>query len=268
MQFDLFIIMDRRYVDDFRSGFLYMNNVRYFHDNFRDPVIGDITEGEFIMRNKAALAGYDPEFLKHVPPTVLIEDENYASTHIFCMYSIQVDHNKRWALRPDRRLLHFCNSEAENAKMVAVHITDTKRFLRQVSSCLRRLVSSGECDYAEMGHIKYMQKFLLNGCRTHKDGYSKKGEYQYQQEWRIHISFTPKPCGPTKWYVGDLHKLTEVVDLSNLIEATGKLYQGYEILDSLIASSTHHQSFGDPQKIRSHKIPGRAMLFFTGGTFE
>lgn len=268
MKFDLFKIMDKRYVDDFRNGYLYMNDVRYFHNNIHDPVVGDFMEGEFIMRNKAALTGCDPEFLKHIPPTVMFEDENYASTHIFCMYSIQVNHNRHWVLRPDGKLLQFCNSEAEDAKMVAVRITDTKRFVHQVSACLRRLVNVKTCDYAEMGHIEYVKDFPLNGCRTRKDGYAKKQEYSYQQEWRIHVSFTPKPCGPTRLYVGDLHALTDVVSLEGLVGRTDELYQGYKVINASMAPLAHHQSFGDPQSVRSHKIPGRAMVFFTGEKFE
>lgn len=268
MQFDLFKIMDKRYVDDFRNGFLYMNNVRYFHDKFRDPVVGDFMEGEFIMRNKASLDGLDPEFLKHVPPTVMFEDENYASTHIFCMYSIQVDHGKRWVLRPNEKLLQFCNSDAEDAKMVAVRITDTKRFIQQMSACLRRLTGSGICDYAEMGHIQYVNGFPLDGCRTRKDGYAKKKEYDYQQEWRLHVSFVEKPCGPTTLYVGDLHKITEVVSLENIVSNLDAVYSGYTVLDATMTPLSHHQSFGDPQAIRSRKIPGRPMIFFTGETFD
>lgn len=268
MQFDLFKIMDKRYVDDFRNGFLYMNSVRYFHDNFRDPIVGDFMEGEFIARGKEALSGFDPEFRKYLVPTALFEDENYAGTHIFCMYSIQVNHTKRWVLRPDRQLLQFCNSDAKDAEMVAVRITNTKQFINRVSAHLRRLINTHDCDYAEMGHIKYVNNFVMDGCRTRKDGYAKKDDYGYQQEWRIHASFTPKPCGPTTLYVGDLHALTEVVGLEDVVVNIDKIYPGYRIVDASMESPKHHQSFGNPQLARSHKIPGRMMIILTGETFE
>lgn len=268
MRFDLFKIMDKRYVDDFRNGFLYMNNVRYFHDNFRDPIVGDFMEGEFIARGKEALSGFDPEFRKHIAPTVLFEDENYASTHIFCMYSIQVNHSKRWVLHPDGQLLKFCNSEAKDAEMVAVRITNTKQFTRQISAHLRRLINAHDCDYAEMGHIKYVDNFVLNGCHTRKDGYAKRKDYNYQQEWRIHVSFTPKPCGPTRLYVGDLHRLTEVISLDDIVNGVDKLYPGCTVIDASMEPLAYHQSFGNPQLIRSCKIPGRMMINFTSETFE
>lgn len=268
MRFDLFKIMDKRYVDDFRNGFLYMNNVRYFHDNFRDHIVGDFMEGEFIARGKEALSGFDPEFRKHIAPTVLFEDENYASTHIFCMYSIQANHSERWVLRPDRQLLKFCNSEAKDAEMVAVRIIDTKQFVNKISAHLRRLVNVGASDYAEMGHIQYTNYFLLDGCHTQKDGYAKERKYSYQQEWRIHVSFTPKPCGPTTLYIGDLHGLTDVVSLEDIVSDIDKLYPGYTIVDASMGPLVHHQSFGDPQSVRSCKIPGRMMINFTGEAFE
>lgn len=258
MQFDLFKIMDKRYVEDFRNGFLYMNTVRYFHDKFRDPVIGDAMEGSFMARDKSVLENFDPNFIKYLHPTVLFEDDNYASTHIFCMYSVQVNHEKKWALRPDARLLDFCNSEAAQAEMVAVRNTNTVRFVKQVSASLKRLVKTGGCDYAELGHIEYTNPWPF------KDGYVKGGEYSYQQEWRIHASFMPKPCEATTLYVGDLHEITEVVDLADFVNHFDKIYSEYTIADTIMAPLKHHQSFGDLRVIKDRRIPGREMVFLTG----
>lgn len=264
MQFDLFKIMDKRYVEDFRSGTLYMNTIRFFHDRFRDQVIGDAMEGSFIARDKSVLSKYDPEFLKYLHPTVLFEDDNYASTHIFCMYSVQVDHRRRWVLRPKEELLKFCNSEADNAEMVAVRVVDTGRFINLVSASLKRLVKTGDCNYAEMGHMKYTNSWPVGRDHSGKNGYVKDHKYGYQQEWRIHASFIPKPCGPTKLYVGSLHEITEVADLADFVLDVGKLYPGYTVVDTALVSPNHHRSFGNLQIIQKGRIPGREMVCLTG----
>lgn len=236
MRFELFKILDKKYVDDFQNGKLFMNTIDYFRGQEDNEAQSDWGEGicGAIHKNQAKQLNINiPESLHKVMKSHLTLRSNYYGlNNIFCMYRVMIDDANKLVQKPSQNLYKF-NGENSDEKVV-IHITDTDEFLRRVNVALNDNISAHEIEYGIYGSVTY------NSAWTNADGPGTRSAFQkdpifsYQNEWRLCVLSFNQNRAPLYFEIGNLSDIIEVISLHQFIFNTKSLYPSYQMSEDPI----------------------------------
>lgn len=184
--FILIKITADKYIDALKSGKLYMRRLKEFRDDEVNPARTDQYE-TLISTNpnssvdflKQIYCGNDFKSFKSMVTNVGFYDERCAYYNVFCMYSLEIDEDKKF-IKPDEKLYQFIN-EDNNEPMSAVIIYNSNEFMSRVTKSVEKNFSN---TFFKAERVNYDIDFSKEKVYY---VFSKLPKYLYQNEFRICI---------------------------------------------------------------------------------
>lgn len=198
---------EKRFVDDFMNGHLFMNYLGYYWDEFHtaeEKVKGqkDFLEGVYCYGNLQKM-GFDKEWCDALATDFVFRAKGYRYCDVTCFTRIDYTYEKTPI---NKGVIFDTDIKMNGFGDYAVIITDQPEFLRRVDAAMKKEGLSyicGNVDYhklkknhedAKFGHhvvlkgqddIDMTEDIFRNAYEGNFDSFSKTDKYAYQREWRI-----------------------------------------------------------------------------------
>lgn len=236
MRFELFKILDKKYVYDFRNGKLFMNTIDYFRGQEDNEAQSDWSEGICGTIHKNQAKQLDINISESLQETmkshITLRSNYYGLNNIFCMYRVMIDDENKLVQKPSQNLYKF-NDENSDEKVV-IHITDTDEFIRRVNVALSNNISAHEIEYGIYGNVTYSNAWTNADGPGTRSVFHKDPGFSYQNEWRICVLSFNQNGAPFYFEIGNLSDIIEITPLEQFIYNTGSLYPSYHISEDPI----------------------------------
>lgn len=199
---------NRRFLEEFLSGQLYMNTLDYFWSNgFEEQK--DIFEGVVCTVPVKDFEGFTVDFQSVQACDYRFRAEGYRYCNILCFYKINFFVNAPF--------IHYkCNTDMGKFGRFVAYIANEREFLRRVESAASRekyQVLCGDVRYHNLmlngkpGHLGNQMHLMMKDrfftieelqrrgfSISKRDCFDKGAQYQNQNEWRIAL-YRGEQCG-------------------------------------------------------------------------
>lgn len=230
MKMDLYKIMEKKYLESFLDGELYMNTLEYFQ-RAENNAIGDYKEGicETVPKSNWKQNGwFFPEELRDaIKGNVFIRSDYYGLNNAFCMYQMRIDDDSKTIEPPDKQLADF--GPEKMPQMVAVRINNPEAFMARVERAINDIIKDHTIEYGIVGPVSYSNQWISADRPLKQNAFNKATSFSYQKEWRICILRNALDGEPYKLKVGNVRDITEVYALETFINDPGSIYSGYDV---------------------------------------
>lgn len=246
MRFEFYKILDKQYVDSFRSGNLYMNSLEYFRKIEGNEAQNDWAEGicGTVHKNQLRQIGFDfsEELQEVMGEKVTLSSNYFGLNNIFCLYRFLIDDERKLVWKPDKELQKFNDADTK----VVVRITDTEEFLRRVDKAVEKNLKNQIMEYCIYGNIVYSNSWSHADGPGTRSAFHKEPSYSYQNEWRLCVLRNALDRGAFQFEIGDLSDITEEISLEQFLKHPEELYSDFAVA-----------SEGVPEEVDTFQISGK-----------
>lgn len=232
--FELFKILDRRYVSGLMDGNLYMNSVRFFR-GAGNTAQNDPLEGacEVVKKDRLKQMGipFSEDSLQMIHDDVLLLSESHARNNLFCLYCMQVDDENKIIQKPSTELREF--DEKGTGKKVVVHIKNTEEFIRRLDAGLQKLINERAIEYGIYGTVKYKSAWINADEPGDWSVFRKEPRFEYQSEWRLCILRYVQSKDAFVLPIGNLRDVVEEISLEEFLSYPETFYPQYQAIETI-----------------------------------
>lgn len=229
MRFELYKILDSKYVSDLVNGKLYMNPLDFFRKIEGNNAQNDPFEGICGVVCKEQLKQYginfDSGLMGVIKGNVPLISDYFGLNNIFCLYRLLIDDNNKIIYTPSETLREFNNSG--KSEKVVVRIKNTKKFIGQIDSAIQREIKNKSIEYGIYGSVIYSDLWSNADGLGKRSVFHKDLKYSYQNEWRLCILRHMLDKDSYILEIGDISNITDILSLEEFISYTNETYPGY-----------------------------------------
>lgn len=229
MRFEFYKIINKKHVNDFIAGNLYMNSLNYFRCIEGNIAQGDPMEGSCgsIRKDQLKQMGlnFDDTLADAIIGDVSLISDYYGLNNLFCLYRLLINDESKTIMQPSEELYKF-NDQGKSDKVV-VRIKDTARFLNQISNAIEEGIHTHNLEYGIYGSVIYSNSWINADGPGTRSAFHKDPKYGYQNEWRLCLLRNALVDEPYVFSIGDLSDITDVISLQQFLEHPEASYPGY-----------------------------------------